>query len=240
MTRGAAFDVSGGLRGLHFCAFGGRQCAAPRPGTDGDRHRSGDILSHSRLGGSRHLRPLRRWGRRSGADSGVRLCARRPVILSSHLHRTADNMTSYVDGGPSSTRSTGLLRMEGREVFRQAVQHLSEVVDEPCAPPTSVRRISTGWFRIRRTAASIDGIGESSASRRKDRNDDRTPRQHLCRLDRSRSLARGGGVTVASSAEIWCWMEALGRGGSAGEQAWCAGRPWASALDREAVQRFGI
>src|SRR6516164_7318488 len=36
----------------------------------------------------------------------------------------------YVDGGPSSTRSTGVLRMEGREVFRLAVQHLSSVVDE--------------------------------------------------------------------------------------------------------------
>jgi 3-oxoacyl-[acyl-carrier-protein] synthase-3 len=36
----------------------------------------------------------------------------------------------YVDGGPSSTRATGLLRMEGREVFRLAVQHLSSVVDE--------------------------------------------------------------------------------------------------------------
>jgi 3-oxoacyl-[acyl-carrier-protein] synthase-3 len=52
-------------------------------------------------------------------------------ILSSHLHsdgRQYDIL--YVDGGPSSTHSTGFLRMEGREVFRQAVQHLSEVVDE--------------------------------------------------------------------------------------------------------------
>src|SRR3982074_1025213 len=32
----------------------------------------------------------------------------------------------YVDGGPSSTGTAGYLRMEGREVFRQAVQHLSE------------------------------------------------------------------------------------------------------------------
>jgi 3-oxoacyl-[acyl-carrier-protein] synthase-3 len=52
-------------------------------------------------------------------------------ILSTHLHsdgRQYDIL--YVDGGPSSTRYSGLLRMEGREVFRQAVQHLSEVVDE--------------------------------------------------------------------------------------------------------------
>jgi 3-oxoacyl-[acyl-carrier-protein] synthase-3 len=52
-------------------------------------------------------------------------------ILSNHLHsdgRQYDIL--YVDGGPSSTRGSGLLRMRGREVFRQAVQHLSEVIDE--------------------------------------------------------------------------------------------------------------
>ncbi|HEX3864137.1 MAG TPA: beta-ketoacyl-ACP synthase III [Stellaceae bacterium] len=55
-------------------------------------------------------------------------------ILSTHLHsdgRLHDIL--YVDGGPSSTGTTGLLRMEGREVFRQAVQHLSEAVDEALA-----------------------------------------------------------------------------------------------------------
>jgi 3-oxoacyl-[acyl-carrier-protein] synthase-3 len=52
-------------------------------------------------------------------------------ILSNHLHsdgRQYDIL--YVDGGPSSSRVSGFLRMEGREVFRQAVQRLSEVVDE--------------------------------------------------------------------------------------------------------------
>jgi 3-oxoacyl-[acyl-carrier-protein] synthase-3 len=55
-------------------------------------------------------------------------------ILSTHLHsdgRLHDIL--YVDGGPSSTGTAGCLRMEGREVFRQAVQHLSEVVDEALA-----------------------------------------------------------------------------------------------------------
>ena len=52
-------------------------------------------------------------------------------ILSNHLHsdgRQYDIL--YVDGGPSSTRATGFLRMQGREVFRQAVQRLSQVIDE--------------------------------------------------------------------------------------------------------------
>jgi 3-oxoacyl-[acyl-carrier-protein] synthase III len=55
-------------------------------------------------------------------------------ILSNHLHSDGRHYDIlYVDGGPSSTRRTGFLRMEGREVFRQAVQHLSEVVDEALA-----------------------------------------------------------------------------------------------------------
>ena len=52
-------------------------------------------------------------------------------ILSNHLHSDGRQYEIlYVDGGPSSTRRTGFLRMEGREVFRLAVQHLSSVVDE--------------------------------------------------------------------------------------------------------------
>src|SRR5580700_6556308 len=52
-------------------------------------------------------------------------------VLSTHLHSdgTLYNIL-YVDGGPSSTGTTGHLRMEGREVFRQAVQRLSEAVEE--------------------------------------------------------------------------------------------------------------
>jgi 3-oxoacyl-[acyl-carrier-protein] synthase-3 len=36
----------------------------------------------------------------------------------------------YVDGGPSSTRTTGLLRMEGKEVFKHAVVNMASVVGE--------------------------------------------------------------------------------------------------------------
>ncbi len=36
----------------------------------------------------------------------------------------------YVDGGPGSTRTTGHLRMNGREVFRHAVQKISSVIEE--------------------------------------------------------------------------------------------------------------
>jgi 3-oxoacyl-[acyl-carrier-protein] synthase-3 len=36
----------------------------------------------------------------------------------------------YVDGGPGSTKTTGHLRMNGREVFRHAVQKIHGVIEE--------------------------------------------------------------------------------------------------------------
>ena len=55
-------------------------------------------------------------------------------VLSTHIFsdgRYHDML--YVDGGPSSTRTTGYLRMEGREVFRHAVVKLAEAVDAAIA-----------------------------------------------------------------------------------------------------------
>jgi 3-oxoacyl-[acyl-carrier-protein] synthase III len=52
-------------------------------------------------------------------------------VLSTHLHSDgAGYEMLYVDGGPSTSGTTGHLRMEGREIFRHAVQRLAEVVDE--------------------------------------------------------------------------------------------------------------
>ncbi len=53
------------------------------------------------------------------------------AVLSTHLHsdgRFYDLL--YVDGGPSSTVTTGHVRMHGQEIFRHAVTKLSEVVEE--------------------------------------------------------------------------------------------------------------
>ena len=55
-------------------------------------------------------------------------------VLSTHLHSEGSGYNIlYVDGGPSSTATTGFLRMEGKEVFRHAVHRLAEVVDEALA-----------------------------------------------------------------------------------------------------------
>lgn len=51
-------------------------------------------------------------------------------VLSTHLYSDGRHHDAlYVDGGPSSTQSTGHLRMEGREVFRHAVVRMSEAID---------------------------------------------------------------------------------------------------------------
>ncbi|HFB2048617.1 MAG: ketoacyl-ACP synthase III [Hyphomicrobiaceae bacterium] len=52
-------------------------------------------------------------------------------ILASKLRSDGryENML-YVDGGPSSTMTVGQLRMKGREVFRHAIQNISDIIEE--------------------------------------------------------------------------------------------------------------
>ena len=52
-------------------------------------------------------------------------------VLTSHLRsdgRHRDKL--YVDGGPGSTKTTGFLRMQGREVFRHAVSMVTDVITD--------------------------------------------------------------------------------------------------------------
>jgi 3-oxoacyl-[acyl-carrier-protein] synthase-3 len=61
-------------------------------------------------------------GEGTSADRGV---------LTSHLRsdgRYRDKL--YVDGGPGSTKTTGVLKMEGREVFKFAVGMVADVVQD--------------------------------------------------------------------------------------------------------------
>jgi 3-oxoacyl-[acyl-carrier-protein] synthase III len=59
----------------------------------------------------------------------------------------------YVDGGPSSTRTTGLLRMEGKEVFKHAVVNMAQVVGEVLG-------------KVGLTAADIDWLVPHQANKR--------------------------------------------------------------------------
>ena len=55
-------------------------------------------------------------------------------IRSSVLHADGTHRDIlYVDGGPSSTNDVGHVRMEGKEVFRHAVEKLAAVMDEALA-----------------------------------------------------------------------------------------------------------
>jgi 3-oxoacyl-[acyl-carrier-protein] synthase-3 len=60
-------------------------------------------------------------GRGRSSDRGV---------LSTHVYSDGRHHDAlYVDGGPSTTRTTGVVRMEGREVYRHAVVRMAEAVD---------------------------------------------------------------------------------------------------------------
>ena len=52
-------------------------------------------------------------------------------VLGTYLHSDGRYKEMlYVDGGPSSTQTTGHLRMQGREVFRFAVNQIAAVIEE--------------------------------------------------------------------------------------------------------------
>ena len=51
-------------------------------------------------------------------------------ILSTHIYSDGRHHDAlYVDGGPGSTKTTGHLRMQGKEVFRHAVVRMAEAID---------------------------------------------------------------------------------------------------------------
>jgi len=78
-----------------------------------------------------------REGQGSTADRG---------ILTSHLRSDGRYCNKlYVDGGPSSTQTTGHLRMAGKEVFRHAVGMVTDVVEAAFAA-TGLTAGDLDWF----------------------------------------------------------------------------------------------
>lgn len=67
-------------------------------------------------------------------------------ILSSKLRSDGAYIDKlYVDGGPSTTQTTGYLRMEGREVFKYAVGMITDVVDD-CFAAAGMDSSQLDWF----------------------------------------------------------------------------------------------
>jgi 3-oxoacyl-[acyl-carrier-protein] synthase-3 len=106
-----------------------------------------------------------------------------PGILISRIRsdgRYHDKL--YVDGGPSTTRTVGHLRMEGREVFKHAVVNISAIMDEAMkqagvapgevdwfVPHQANRRILEGTARKlgipeERIVMTLDRHGNTSAA----------------------------------------------------------------------------
>ena len=75
-------------------------------------------------------------------------------VLTTHLRSDGRHKSKlYVDGGPSSTKTVGFLRMEGRAVFKHAVAMITDVIKDVFA--------DTGY-----TAADIDWFVPHQANKR--------------------------------------------------------------------------
>lgn len=151
------------------------------------------------------------------ADGGTR------GVMSTHLHtdgRLHDAL--YVDGGPSSTPGrVGVVRMNGREVFRHAVDKLSSVVEEALAangltgadidwlvPHQANRRIIDGMARKLglgpdRVVVTVDRHANTSAASIplalwEAQRDGRLKREQLVLLE-----AIGGGLAWGAAVLRW-------------------------------------
>ena len=147
MTHGAAFDLQAVCSGFVFAV-----ATADKFLTSGSHRRAlvigaetfSRILDWEDRGtcvlfgdGAAALVFEARQGEASSLDRGV---------LTSHLRsdgRFRDKL--YVDGGPSSTQTTGHLRMAGKEVFRHAVGMVTDVVTD-AFKATELSASDLDWF----------------------------------------------------------------------------------------------
>lgn len=89
-------------------------------------------------------------------------------ILMTQLHSDGRHGEKlFVDGGPSTTKTTGFLRMEGRDVFKHAVANITSVMAETIAK-AGLKPSDIDWFvphqanrRILEGTAKRLGIDES-------------------------------------------------------------------------------
>jgi 3-oxoacyl-[acyl-carrier-protein] synthase III len=69
-----------------------------------------------------------------------------PGVISAQLRSDGRHREKlYVDGGPSTTKTVGHLRMEGREVFKHAVGMVTDVI-KACFDDAGVTAADIDWF----------------------------------------------------------------------------------------------
>ncbi|WP_366556309.1 beta-ketoacyl-ACP synthase III [Aquibaculum sediminis] len=131
MTRGAAFDVQAVCSGFVYALAVADNFV-----------RAGQARNVLVIGAETFSRILD-WEDRStcvlfGDGAGAVVLSAQPLngadrqrgVLSTHIYSDGRHHDAlYVDGGPSSTQTTGLLRMQGREVFRHAVVKMAAAID---------------------------------------------------------------------------------------------------------------
>lgn len=148
MAHGFAFDVQAVCSGFIYAM------------TTADLYLKGGMAKRALVIGAETFSRILDWNDRStcvlfGDGAGA-------VILEAVSHQSGDNSDRgilvckqrsngafvdklYVDGGPSTTQTTGHLRMEGREVFKHAVGMITDVVDD-CFLATGISPSDLNWF----------------------------------------------------------------------------------------------
>ena len=118
-----------------------------------------------------------------------------PGVIASKLRADGRHRTKlYVDGGPSTTRTVGCLRMEGKEVFRHAVGMVTDVI-QGCLADAGIDgrgdrlvRAASGEQAHHRRHCRQARHSEGQGGRHR-----RPARQHLRRLHPARACGRGEG-----------------------------------------------
>ncbi len=147
---------------------------------------------------------------------------RGPGVLSTHLHSDgATNDLLYVDGGPSSTQTVGHLRMNGREVFRHAVNNFTSIVEEALeanglsaddidwvVPHQANKRILDGTRRklglpAEKIVITVDRHANTSAASIPLALDEAVRDGRIKKGDLVLMLAMGGGLTWGASLVRW-------------------------------------
>jgi len=143
-------------------------------------------------------------------------------VLTSHLRSDGRHREKlYVDGGPGSTKTTGYLRMEGREVFRFAVGQVVDVIRD-AFKATGTTPEDLDWFvphqanrRIIEASADKLGIAREKVVITVDRHGNTSAASIPLALDAARKDGRikqgdlvmleaiGGGFTWGSALVRW-------------------------------------
>ncbi len=143
-------------------------------------------------------------------------------VISTHLHSEGRHRDLlYVDGGPSSTQTTGKVQMNGQEVFKHAVTRMSQAVEEALeanqlspedvdwlVPHQANRRIIERTVKklkmpMEKVVLTVDKHGNTSAASiplalHEAVEDGRIQKNHLLLFE-----AMGGGLTWASALVRW-------------------------------------